>query len=74
MYAVDTTLQIKSHQIESDLYGRQAVADKTTNFPQTFPSPQSELMEQTIKDPYIFDFIRIKKDAMQRSKILKKRS
>jgi len=54
------------HQIESDLYGRQAVADKTTNFPQTLPSPQSELMEQTIKDPYIFDFIRIEKDAKER--------
>ena len=54
------------HQIESDLYGRQAVATKTTNFPQTLPSPQSELMEQTIKDPYIFDFIRIETDAKER--------
>lgn len=45
------------HQIESDLYGRQAVTVKTTNFPKTRPSPQSELVEQTIKDPYIFDFI-----------------
>jgi predicted nuclease of restriction endonuclease-like (RecB) superfamily len=67
-------LQIKSHQIESDLYRRQAVAVKTTSFPQTLPLSQSELMEQTIKDPYIFDFIRIKKDTMQRSKILKKRT
>ena len=54
------------HQIESDLYGRQAVAVKTTNFPKTLPSPQSELVEQTIKDPYIFDFITIEKDAKER--------
>ncbi len=54
------------HQIESDLYGRQAVAAKTTNFPQTLPSPQSELVEQAIKDPYIFDFITIARDAKER--------
>jgi predicted nuclease of restriction endonuclease-like (RecB) superfamily len=41
----------------------QAAAIKTTNFPETLPSPQSELMEQTIKDPYIFDFITIGKDV-----------
>ncbi len=54
------------HQIESDLYGRQASALKTTNFPETLPSPQSELVEQAIKDPYIFDFIMIEKDAKER--------
>jgi len=54
------------HQIESDLYGRQAIAVKTTNFPETLPSPQSELVEQAIKDPYILDFITIKKDAKER--------
>jgi predicted nuclease of restriction endonuclease-like (RecB) superfamily len=54
------------HQIASDLYGRQAAAIKTTNFSETLPSPQSELMEQTIKDPYIFDFITIGKDAKER--------
>ena len=59
------------HQIESDLYGRQAAAIKTTNFPETLPSPQSELMEQTIKDPYIFDFITI--GRMRRSGSLKRR-
>ncbi len=54
------------HQIESDLYGRQAAAIKTTNFPETLPPPQSELVEQAIKDPYIFDFITIEKDAKER--------
>lgn len=54
------------HQIESGLYERQATAHKTTNFLKTLPSPQSELVEQTIKDPYIFDFITIEKDAKER--------
>lgn len=54
------------HQIESDLYSRQVAAVKTTNFPDTLPSPQSELVEQMIKDPYIFDFITIARDAKER--------
>lgn len=45
------------HQIESDLYERQAVADKISNFESRLPPPQSELAIQTMKDPYIFDFI-----------------
>ena len=45
------------HQIESGLYQRQALAGKITNFERRLPSPQSELAIQTIKDPYVFDFI-----------------
>ena len=44
------------HQIESGLYQRQVLADKVTNFEHRLPSPQSELAEQTMKDPYVFDF------------------
>lgn len=45
------------HQIESGLYQSQAVADKISNFENSLPAPQSELAVQTMKDPYIFDFI-----------------
>ena len=45
------------HQIESSLYERQVLADKVTNFEHRLPSPQSELAVQTMKDPYVFDFI-----------------
>ena len=44
-------------QIESKLYNRQAIADKTTNFKKKLPAPQSDLAQQAMKDPYIFDFI-----------------
>ncbi|MBU1598898.1 DUF1016 family protein [bacterium] len=54
------------HQIESDLYGRQAIAVKTTNFPETLPYPQSELVEQTLKDPYIFDFLTLSEEVRER--------
>lgn len=54
------------HQIESDLYERQAVADKISNFESRLPPPQSELAIQTMKDPYIFDFIPFKEDMIER--------
>ena len=54
------------HQIESGLYERQAIADKVSNFESHLPSPQSELAVQTMKDPYVFDFIPFKEDMMER--------
>lgn len=53
------------HQIESGLYPRQKRIDKITNFMQTLPAPQSDLAQQTIKDPYIFDFLNITQDAKE---------
>ena len=47
-------------QIESKLYQRQVIAKKVTNFPMTLPDMQSDLAIQTLKDPYIFDFISLK--------------
>src|ERR1039457_3446198 len=52
------------HQIESGLYHRQGKA--ITNFDKQLPAPQSELTKQTLKDPYIFDFLSIGKEAHER--------
>lgn len=54
------------HQIESGLYERQVIANKISNFESRLPSPQSELAIQTMKDPYIFDFIPFKEDMVER--------
>lgn len=54
------------HQIESELYQRQLLADKTTNFDVTLPVPQSDLANQMLKDPYIFDFLMIDEQARER--------
>lgn len=45
--------------IESDLFGRQGKA--ITNFQNTLPEPQSDLAEQTLKDPYNFSFLALDK-------------
>ncbi len=52
------------HQIESGLYKRQGKA--ITNFNRTLPASQSELAQQLIKDPYIFDFLGIGEEARER--------
>lgn len=54
------------HQIESGLYQRQVLASKVSNFESRLPAPQSELAVQTMKDPYIFDFIPFKEDMVER--------
>lgn len=50
-------------QIENRLYERQVIAEKTTNFHSTLPNLQSDLAIQTMKDPYIFDFISLKNNS-----------
>jgi predicted nuclease of restriction endonuclease-like (RecB) superfamily len=42
-------------QIKSDLYNRQGKS--VNNFKNTMPQPLSDLANQTLKDPYIFDFL-----------------
>ncbi len=54
------------HQIESGLYERQKVAQKIANFEKVLPTPQSELAMQAMKDPYVFDFIPLKDDMVER--------
>ena len=54
------------HQIESGLYQRQVLTEKVSNFENRLSSPQSELAVQTMKDPYIFDFIPFKPDMVER--------
>lgn len=54
------------HQIESGLYQRQAIASKITNFEARLPASQSELALQTMKDPYLFDFIPLKENMLER--------
>jgi predicted nuclease of restriction endonuclease-like (RecB) superfamily len=42
-------------QIKTDLYARQGKA--ISNFKWTLPTPQSDLAQQSLKDPYAFDFL-----------------
>ena len=52
------------HQIESGLYSRRSKV--LHNFEATLPTPQSDLAKQTLKDPYIFDFLSLGEEAQER--------
>jgi predicted nuclease of restriction endonuclease-like (RecB) superfamily len=55
---------VLTHQIESRLWEREGKA--VTNFVSTLPEPQSDLANQTLKDPYIFDFLTLTKECNER--------
>lgn len=52
------------HQIESRLFEWQGHAPN--NFASTLPKPDSDLARQVLKDPYIFDFLTLTKDAQEK--------
>lgn len=55
---------VLTHQIESGLWQREGKA--IANFTKVLPAPQSDLAAQTLKDPYIFDFLTLTKDHNER--------
>lgn len=70
LYYVQQTLEnnwsrsVLVHQIESGLFTREGNA--VTNFSRTLPEPQSDLAQQTLKDPYIFDFLTLAENYTER--------
>jgi predicted nuclease of restriction endonuclease-like (RecB) superfamily len=52
------------HQMESALHRRQGQA--LNNFARVLPAPQSDLARETLKDPYIFDFLNLGSDVAER--------
>ncbi len=53
-----------ARQIKSDLFGRQGKA--VSNFNITLPAIQSALVQQTLKDPYVFDFLTLDTEYRER--------
>ncbi len=50
--------------IKSNAHNRQGIA--VSNFSLTLPDPQSDLARQTLKDPYIFDFLTLTEPFQER--------
>ncbi|MEW6157607.1 MAG: PDDEXK nuclease domain-containing protein [Verrucomicrobiota bacterium] len=55
---------VLTHQIDTQLHRREGRA--ITNFAATLPPAQSDLAQQTLKDPYLFDFLTLAADARER--------
>jgi len=70
VYYVQNTLDngwsrsVLTHQIESGLWQREGKA--INNFSETLPEPQSDLAQQVLKDPYVFDFLTLSKQHSER--------
>lgn len=52
------------HQITGKLFQRQGKA--LSNFELTLPNPQSDLATETLKNPYLFDFLNLDAEARER--------
>lgn len=50
--------------IKSDLYRREGKA--ITNFQHTLPTPDSDMAQQSLKDPYIFDFLTLHEKHLEK--------
>ena len=58
------SLSMMEIHIDRNLYEREGKA--ITNFATSLPKPQSDLANQTLKDPYIFDFVSLTKNYLER--------
>ena len=63
IWYLEKTLEYKwsvddlTSQVKSQLYERQVVANKISNFERRLPAEQKDMVVSTMKDPYMFDFI-----------------
>ncbi|MCL2197780.1 MAG: PDDEXK nuclease domain-containing protein [Defluviitaleaceae bacterium] len=55
-----------THNIETKLFQRQVEAKKTANYQRVLEMPFSELAEETLKSPYVFDFVQKRKGIIER--------
>ena len=55
---------VPSMQVETKLFHREGKA--VSNFKNKLPDPQSELAKQTLRNPYLFDFLDLGEDAHER--------
>jgi predicted nuclease of restriction endonuclease-like (RecB) superfamily len=49
-----------------DNHAHQRQGKAVTNFPKTLPQPHSDLAQETLKDPYVFDFLSLRDDYNER--------
>ena len=54
---------ILEHWIKSDLFNREGKA--ITNFQKTLSSPHSDMAQQALKDPYVFDFLTLQEKHLE---------
>jgi len=51
------SLSSLEYYVGTKTYERQAIGEKATNYKTQLPQPQSNLANETLKNPYVFDFV-----------------
>jgi len=54
------------YRLETKTYQRQATLDKATNYRERLLAPQNGLVQDTLKSPFVFDFIENREDIIER--------
>ena len=71
IWYLEKTLEYKwsvddlTSQVKSQLYERQVVANKISNFERRLPAEQKDMVVSTMKDPYMFDFINYTEEMLE---------
>lgn len=70
-YAVQTiehgwSLSSLEYYVGTKTYHRQALSEKTSNYEALLPQPQSNLAAETLKNPYVFDFVEQREGIIER--------
>lgn len=63
---MDGLKTILAHQIDPNLYMRQVENKKISNFQNRLEVSQSELILETMKDPYVFDFLNLQENIKEK--------
>ncbi|MDR1169469.1 MAG: PDDEXK nuclease domain-containing protein [Prevotellaceae bacterium] len=70
-YAMQTiengwSLSVLENRIELKTFERQAITDKVSNYERLLPKSQSKLVLETLKSPFVFDFIEKRNGIIER--------
>jgi len=60
------SLSSLEYYVDTKTYSRQVTSEKATNYDTILPSPQSNLAIETLKNPYIFDFVEQREGIIER--------
>ena len=62
----DWSLSSLEYHVETKSYVRQAISEKASNYAAKLSQPQSNLAIETLKNPYVFDFIEQREGIIER--------
>jgi len=60
------SLSSLEYHVEMKSYVRQAIAENASNYAAKLPQPQSNLAIETLKNPYVFDFVEQREGIIER--------